>query len=200
MATANARPPQSAETLTGKEAMSLIAPLASKAQPIRIRFIGGTFALQNGRIESAGTAPDTDRVALNLRLGSGATPLDQAWGLAYFEWLVPVAPPPEQPEQCQHARVSCEIEIGYEFAAGTAVTEAQQRAFARVNAGYHAYPYAREFLSSSLSRLGLPPVPAKLLSIGTFVRAAGFRDEAPTVQASRTEGPAVAPRKRKHRS
>jgi hypothetical protein len=176
-----------AATPSASEALKILSDLAGKAQPITFRFLGGSFILRTDTPPSGLTAP-----RMEVRLGYKDSPANEAWGRADFRWTVPVD---GGQGGATHAVVECAIEVGYKADEGVVLSPLQQSVFARVNAGYHSYPYAREFLSSAASRMGIPPVIASLTKISHFLAAAGYK---PTPEASKPE-PAKAVRSKARR-
>ena len=62
-------------------------------------------------------------------------------------------------------------ELTYSVPDQTGLTQEHFDAFAEMNGVFNAWPYFREFLHSSLSRMGLPPFTLPVLRIGAAVRS-----------------------------
>lgn len=61
--------------------------------------------------------------------------------------------------------VECDFEADYEMAEGFALSPEAARAFKDGNAIFNVWPYFREYLQSSLQRMGLPPLTAPFLRL-----------------------------------
>lgn len=91
-----------------------------------------------------------------------------------FEFLAPSPVPEEQTKQVAlFARIRLEYELVKDRGA---VDDADATAFGRVNGIYNAWPYLREFVQTSLLRLGLPPFELPLLRAGAAAHLAGLVD------------------------
>lgn len=91
-----------------------------------------------------------------------------------FEFL---APPPFDDEL--EKQVTIRARVSLEYTAKTDRGEVQREdaeTFGRVNGIYNAWPYLREYVQSSLLRLGLPPFELPLLRAGGAAQLAGFVD------------------------
>jgi hypothetical protein len=61
--------------------------------------------------------------------------------------------------------IDCVYEVDYQLHEGFAPTEPHIRAFKDGNAIFNAWPYFREYLHTSLQRMGLPPLTAPFLRL-----------------------------------
>jgi hypothetical protein len=68
-------------------------------------------------------------------------------------------------------RIEARFIIGYEAPDLSTSSDDQVLAFAKLNGVFNAWPYWREYLQSTSSRLGLPGVMVPLLTIGTLLSA-----------------------------
>ncbi len=73
--------------------------------------------------------------------------------------------------------VKATIELGYKLTAKFGAEELD--AFARINGIYHAWPYWREFVQSSTTRSGLPPLTLHPIQAPDAMVMAGFPPPAP---------------------
>lgn len=90
-----------------------------------------------------------------------------------FEFL---APSPFKEEE-KRVEVRARLTLDYERQPDQGdVDQADADTFGRVNGIYNAWPYLREYVQSSLLRLGLPPFELPLLRAGAAAQLAGFVD------------------------
>lgn len=61
--------------------------------------------------------------------------------------------------------INCSYEVTYEIREGFDLTEKHAAAFAGGNAIFNAWPFFREFLHTSLQRMGFPPLTAPFLRL-----------------------------------
>lgn len=91
-----------------------------------------------------------------------------------FEFL---GPSPFQDEQEKQVEVTARIRVEYSRPAHREQFDSEDAdVFARVNGIYNAWPYLREFVQTSLGRLGLPPFELPLLRPGAAAQLAGLID------------------------
>lgn len=64
------------------------------------------------------------------------------------------------------------------------IDQSEAEVFARVNGIYNAWPYLREYVHTSLVRLGLPPFELPLLRAGAAAQLAGLVDPPPETDES----------------
>lgn len=99
-----------------------------------------------------------------------------------------IAPSPFAEEQEKEVDVRARMLVDYEHVSDRgSIDDADANAFGRVNGIYNAWPFLREFLSSSLVRLSLPPFPLPLLRPEMAAQLAGMVDP-PTDERRATEG------------
>ncbi|GJM43216.1 MAG: hypothetical protein DHS20C21_00580 [Gemmatimonadota bacterium] len=63
--------------------------------------------------------------------------------------------------------IGARYELAYSLQADSAPSDEELKAFAAANGIFNAWPYWREFVQSTASRMGLPPVVLPLLKVGT---------------------------------
>ncbi|MBL8217539.1 MAG: hypothetical protein JNK87_42860 [Bryobacterales bacterium] len=83
--------------------------------------------------------------------------------------------------------VDCAFAADYELAADFAIRPEHVKAFKDGNAIFNVWPYFREFLQSSLQRMGLPPLTAP------FLRLEVKREGGPVKERARKAGASVSP-------
>jgi hypothetical protein len=102
---------------------------------------------------------------------------------------------PEGSDNQIFARIDATFSIVYSLSTFEGLTEGGIKRFANMNGIYNAWPYWREFVQSTVTRMGLPA-----LTIPVF-RIAGPTKDAKSApakkQTSRTESPATKKRTRK---
>lgn len=64
--------------------------------------------------------------------------------------------------------IKAKYELKYSFPVDLAPTQEELGAFAEVNGIFNAWPYWREFIQSTISRMNLPPVILPLFRIGDY--------------------------------
>lgn len=133
---------------------------------VSIRFVDCHFSYSKRR----------DGVGDEVRLGFADLEVkleDEALHVSMlFEFL---APAPFEDEQDKQVMIRARVSIEYAAQPGRGqVQKEDAEAFARVNGIYNAWPYLREYVQSSLLRLGLPPFELPLLRAGGAAQLAGF--------------------------
>lgn len=78
------------------------------------------------------------------------------------------------------------IELGYRMTAKFAAEELE--AFSRINGIYHAWPYWREFVQSSTTRAGLPPLTLHPIQAPDAMVMAGFAPPPPVASKTKSSG------------
>lgn len=63
-------------------------------------------------------------------------------------------------------QVECVFEVDYTLREGFSITPRHVKAFKDGNAIFNVWPYFREYLQSTLQRMGLPPLTAPFLRLG----------------------------------
>lgn len=86
-----------------------------------------------------------------------------------------VAPSPLPDEKDMYVKIRASMRIAYSILRDRGEAAAQDtQMFGRVNGVYNAWPYLREFVQSSLVRLGLPPYELPLLRAVDAAQLAGL--------------------------
>jgi hypothetical protein len=99
--------------------------------------------------------------------------------LAAFRFL---AGPANAPDVAPVISVAAEFQLTYSVTDLTGLTETQFRRFGELNGIYNAWPYWREFLQSTTSRMGLAPFTLPVFRVprsAPKTAAAGTRLQAP---------------------
>lgn len=103
-----------------------------------------------------------------------------------FEFL---APAPFEDEQDKQVMIRARVAIEYAAQPDRGqVQEEDTETFGRVNGIYNAWPYLREYVQSSLLRLGLPPFELPLLRAGAAAQLAGFLETPENATDAESDG------------
>ncbi len=88
------------------------------------------------------------------------------------------APSPLGGESHKRVTIQASVIVSYEVDRDSgSANQDELEAFGRVNGVYNAWPYLREYVQSSLVRLGLPPFDLPLLRVAEAVQLAGMVEQ-----------------------
>ncbi len=136
--------------------------------------IAVTFTFKSKAIE----APDDIlRLEVAFRMAGVEEPDDDAPGARRGQ------PEAKKPEPV--VSLECAYEVDYALNAGFEITPEHVSAFKDGNAIFNAWPYFREYLQSSLQRMGLPPLTAPFLRLQPKPKPKARRPEKKELQAQR---------------
>jgi hypothetical protein len=118
-------------------------------------------------------------VSLNVDVQRRArATMDRAGGVLRVQAdLTFVAREPGAAQEPNPIEVRATYELMYAISEQSDLTQEHFDAFAEMNGVFNAWPYFREFLNSSLVRMGLPPFTLPVLRVGT---ASTTRQAAPS--------------------
>lgn len=125
---------------------------------------------------SYGVAPDGKEPALRIGIDDQAVELrdDVLSTQMRFEFR---GPSPFKEEKGRLVDVSATVRVEYFRPEDRGdIDQSEAEVFARVNGIYNAWPYLREYVQTSLVRLGLPPFELPLLRAGAAAQLGGLVD------------------------
>lgn len=146
--------------------MQRVGAVAQAFELESIRFVRCEFAYEE--------VPENSEIPIELGIKDQCVSLDDSV-LTVGMTFEMVAPSPFEDAHGRRVTVRGQISITYERQPDAEVSSQENiDAFGRVNGIYNAWPYIREYVQSSLVRLGLPAFDLPLLRAGGAAQLAGF--------------------------
>ncbi len=169
----NTKPEQTKpDSTTIDEVMKCVSAIAQVMQLDSIRFADCAFSY----LEC------TEEVETPVRIGV----MDQKTTLVDEELRVVInfefhTPSPFEEESSKRVDIRACVEVIYMANEDAEFDESDAEVFGRVNGIYNAWPYWREYVHTSLVRLGLPAFDLPLLRVGAAVHLAGLGESSDPV-------------------
>ncbi len=150
------------------EITSRSAKVASNATLAEINFVDCRFSFQY--VES----DIKDKIRMGFKDTNVIVDNEQITSNLYFIFI---APSPFETDNSKQVDIFAQVQLIYQIDNLNDLSEDDIILFGKVNGIYNAWPYLREYVRSSVTRLGLPSFDLPLLNIGMAVGFAGILPE-----------------------
>jgi preprotein translocase subunit SecB len=164
--------------------LRLANAVVRRVQILDVRLVGSKLKCN---IASDAVLPAAVQLKYGFKVGHRYQPETQRLGVL-VTFLV-TAREGDGKDESDIFAVEAAFALEYGISGDESVHPAEVAAFAKLNGLYNAWPYWREYVQSTVSRMGLPPVVLPVLTAGTIEKMvredeeqAGSKDSEPVVE------------------